>query len=363
MNRLTRKYFIMDDGRIDNINSSINCFESVLYNALRDYNCDYKFVFCGDINLKIAKKSNKFGYLLNNIALHKILFKVKRLNPNYSAIQSVLEEQIDTGKIVSVRTMFDELQEYCYSTMLEKKGFTNTHFCLVIGYDSENYYVVDHPTMFIKENLNTYKLNKTVALIHKDDFIKALNTFCDIAVIDINNQVLKSINKVTILKDAIDISIKGYTDNGSFRNDNSVHVGRASILKMIELMHSDLAAETIKNLQNDYFFLYLLHSRRFLLNNCLKDLEDMFNKDILDKAIKQLDRSIVCWKSFYYIVSKSTMKPDPQICNKVNKLLEKILFVEDELIKVLSNLNIQEMDNTTGRGVYEYKSTNQLHIE
>lgn len=32
---INKEIFIMDDGRIDNINSSINCFESVLYNTLR----------------------------------------------------------------------------------------------------------------------------------------------------------------------------------------------------------------------------------------------------------------------------------------------------------------------------------------
>lgn len=354
MNRLTRKYFIKDDGSIDKINSSINCFESVLYNALRDYNCDYKFVFCGDINLKIVKKNNKFEYLLNNLELHKTLFKVTRLRPNYKAIQSELEEQIDTGKIVSVRTMFDELQEYCYATMDEKKGFTNTHFCLVIGYDKDNYYVVDHPTMFIRGKIITYKLNETVVLIHKEDFINALKVFCDIAVIDVNNQLLKRMDKVTILKETIDIIVNNYTDNGSIKVDNSVYIGRTSILRMIELIHSDLADETIELLQKDYFFLYLLHSRRFLLQNCLKDLEDIFDKNMLDKVLKQLNRSIVCWKSYYYIISKSAMKSDPLICNKVKKLLERILLVEDELIKVMSDLKIQDMNKSTGRSVYEY---------
>lgn len=51
MHRLERRYFINEDGSEDRILSSIDCYEKILYHALRDYDLDYKLVFCDDINL------------------------------------------------------------------------------------------------------------------------------------------------------------------------------------------------------------------------------------------------------------------------------------------------------------------------
>jgi len=45
MNRLERYYFINEDGSEDKIIFSIDCYEKILYHALRDYNIDYKLEF------------------------------------------------------------------------------------------------------------------------------------------------------------------------------------------------------------------------------------------------------------------------------------------------------------------------------
>jgi hypothetical protein len=68
MNRLERYYFINEDGSEDKIIFSIDCYEKILYHALRDYNIDYKLVFCDDINLKMIE-NNIFHFELNKTSL------------------------------------------------------------------------------------------------------------------------------------------------------------------------------------------------------------------------------------------------------------------------------------------------------
>jgi hypothetical protein len=76
MNRLERYYFINEDGSEDKIIFSIDCYEKILYHALRDYNIDYKLVFCDDINLKMIE-NNIFHFELNKLHLNDGCIKFK----------------------------------------------------------------------------------------------------------------------------------------------------------------------------------------------------------------------------------------------------------------------------------------------
>lgn len=345
MYRLIRRYFLNEDGTVDQINASLNCFENVLYNALKqdDPNRDYTSIFCNDINLELVHQNNSSGtcstYNLSDMDLQTGLFSIDRWQPKAEDIVSQLQQSIDSNATVAVRTMFDLLPQYYYSTVPEKQGAGNTHYSLVVGYTPTHYCIAETQAMLIEQNAVYDPCNPTILLIPKIEFEQALQVFCEIFTVRIMRSYLSNLDQRDLIQRALHKSVENYEIAPICQTTTqTVYHGRAALKQMIALFSSEYAQQEMSTMQQNYFFLYLMHARRYLLQLCCNQIKSCIAKHHIISLNAALHESMNCWKKLYFFVAKSTVARSQTSYQQMDKQLKNLLLIEDRLMTILSEL-------------------------
>lgn len=334
INRLNRKYFQDESGEIDLVAHSINCYENILYHALKDYKVDYKLAFCNDINLRVGVGKDII-LTKNHIDVHDDLFIVNSHSPSSDLACTLIEKLVDSGKIVAVNTMFDMLPPYFWFGSQEKKGKSNTHLCTIVGYDSNNFFFTDNPSMLVKERMKTYPGNDTIGVIEKSIMEKAFQYYCQIYEISINVNALRSIDKFEETRVAIlqNYDMCSYYDTC---NNSVTYIGKSALQKFIWALENDLI---LNELTKDFFFVYLMYSSRKIFKWCLeKKRNEYINSNVV---LECLDTTIKEWEILYYIILRHVLSPRANIKDVLIKKITRIIFLEDILMGRLSKCNLR----------------------
>ncbi len=331
MNRLEKNYFYNGNKPHNNLISSLDCLEKVLYHALSEHIPDCKYAFCNDINLNICQCHKLYNYYPNRLDLNTDLFKIESYCPEPEKSLTLLEQLIDSGTLVAINTMFDILPPYTWYMQEDKRGKSNTHFCTIIGYDENNYFFVDDPSMLVDERLIRYNNNPTIGLIKKNTLKTAFNEYCQIITVKVNKGCLPYINKFDVIKSQV---IDNYNSKSCFYDDTIVILGRNALEKLTTDVYDDAILSTIVS---NFYWVHLMYSRRILFKECIKDISD--NNTNINLILMNLDKSISEWKAVYRIIATHVYKRQysnlPYI---LSKRIEKIINIEDSLIESLNKL-------------------------
>lgn len=285
--RMQKIYYSENKGNHKDLYFSVDCYDKILYLALHEYVEDSKVIFCNDINLGLIKKP--FSCYPIDLRLKDEIFSVKKFMPEYKDSLAFLEDLVDTGIAVGVCTMFDKLPPYVWYGQEDKIGKSNTHFSLIIGYDKENFYFVDDPSM-LKSDSDKLPNNPTVAILKRKHLQKAFEEYCQILTVSINKDKLKNADRFLVIKDAI---IKNYYIEKVWKTDN-ISIGRKALLNLSELLQDDYVFDTVAS---NFYWIYLMARRRELFGQCLKEKKW---KGSVNNVQKLIDQSCKEWEMLYY---------------------------------------------------------------
>ncbi len=330
--KLKLKYYKDENGNVDMIAHSINCYEKVLYHAMRGYGINYKMAFCDDINL-LLKSTKHIEICKNRSNIHDDLFVVEEYFPDPKKACAFIEESLKSGWTVAVNTMFDMLTPYYWYHDKSKEGISNTHLCTIIGFDRDNFYFVEDPYMTVKERLRVHPDNDTVGIIEKKVMEKAFRYYCYVLKIKIDEKKIPYIDRFEEIKKII---VKNYyTGLGEHGN----YIGRKALNILSRSLENN---KFLDELKKDFFWIHLMHSSRSIFLWCLQEKQSIYMNCNLLK--QYLIESIEEWKILYCVVAKSVYSSanggidiNKIIIKKANKIME----IEDKLIDAMENCKLK----------------------
>jgi len=326
MNDLLMRYYIMADGKPDKLITSLNCLEKIYYHALRDYQVDYKYVFCDDINLKFYENGKNIFISQNKLGLNDDLFEVSFCELKPLQALHFIETAIDKNFTLAVCTMFDMLPFYCWSQEEHKKGHSNTHFCLIVGYDDDHLYMAEDPAMLLPEKVEFLESNPTIMKVCRHLITKAFEKFCSIMTVKINENRLLYIDR---LGDVLKCIPKFYHTT----NVTGEYCGKSALERIYHHMNNYKDFYFFNLVCKDFFFLHLSASRRSILHWCLDERIALHTK--ARHISIALENSINIWTELYYLIAKHTVKPNPNTRHRFVTKLETLIQMEDKLINTI----------------------------
>ena len=332
MDRLKRKYLLLEDGSPDELYHSIDCLEKIFYHALCDFeHVDKKYAFCDDINIRTHRSESGFGVDLNKLRLNDSLFIKTEFKPSPQDAFDIIEEFIDKGHIVAICTMFDRLKPYSWYQHPDKIDVSNTHFCLIVGYDEHNVYFVDDPSMLVQERLIKHQSNPTIGVIDKKSLIEAFSEYCMILTVQINQPELSHIDKF----DAVLNSIKENYRNCSVKNKNGTHTitGRNALMAISMFARNPASFEfAAKN----FFPVYLFARKREIFKLCL--LDKINDYSYAEDTISILEENIAAWKGLHLLFCKHDVSAYDNIRMRAKQQFECIIDSEDALMDSIAQM-------------------------
>ncbi|MEF9958766.1 MAG: hypothetical protein RR776_02195 [Niameybacter sp.] len=339
-NYLTKLYNIDAEGNYDEISIHINCWEQIIYNALKNYEIEYEFAFCDQINLYLNKIGTTFEMECISTNIHEDLYKVEVVEIEVDIFETI-NTLLDSGEILGVATAFNLLPPYIYYDE-ESIEVHNKHFMTMIGRDEEEYYFVESPLLIAKERNTTYFENPTINVIKKEVLQKAFKVSSSIRRVFINKKQLSEIDK---LSDVIGMIIRDYKGEGMLLDSSKdVYVGRKAFQEFIKILKENKLGYTESNFLQSHFPAHICYSRRMLLKKCLEKSKNEKHQISYIKCLGLLDDSINKWsllkrsilKNIY--IKDETRKFGEDFRKNIIKIVEEILIIEDELISCLEQL-------------------------
>jgi len=337
MNALERQYFLTEDGKPDEFLLQLGCDEKIFYHKLCNYNVDPNVIFINDINISLVCDDNFLGMYLNQLHINDALFQQKFYDvQNVEDALMLIESLIDKGETVAMRTMFDMLPAYGWYTVAEKKGVSDTHRCLIVGYDSENYFIAEDPSMIDSVRGIKHATNPTITLIEKSHLADALGITCEISTVHVNREQVMQVAASTKIAERFafvkEQVVKTYYSEQALSNVGG-YIGRQAINKLLEVFKEG-DRKFIDMFANNYFNIYLAYTRRMIFMHNLKLVVDGAN-DRVEVAL--LDKLIAMWVKIYKYAIKNSIKPITDIHVTFYNLLYQIKSLEDRLMSVLAD--------------------------
>lgn len=322
--RMQKKYFAESDGKYEDVYFSLDCYDKILYQAIHEYTDDCKRIFCNDINMGIIL--DPFVCYPVDLRIKDELFRVERFMPEEKEALSILENLVESGSVVGLCTMFDKLPPYCWYGQEDKVGKSNTHFSMIIGFDKENYYYVDDPSM-LRPDAKMLAENHTVGIIEKKYLREALKEYCQILTVEVNDELLKEYDKFDLVKEKI---VENYHKEMLF-DGKKVFLGRNALTKFAEILKED---EYFEMIVSNFFWIYLMARKRKLFGQCLQEKN---NKSNGREICKIIDQSCKEWEMLYYRVrafvcgSGTAEQAKQHMWSRMNRIIE----TEDKLIETI----------------------------
>ncbi|MGD1839217.1 MAG: hypothetical protein ACPKPY_14300 [Nitrososphaeraceae archaeon] len=331
---IKRLHYINQFGELDPLCLAIDCWEQILFQALRDYEIDYKFAFCDDINIKYYTREDRCLICKSSLGLNSSLYNIETLSHNAYDIFNIINKTLDSNKFIAFKTMFDMIPAYTWYKK-DSLGNHNTHISTIIGYDENNYYITDSPLVLVKDRCDFHPQNQTIVKINQKIFNDSFSRYCELITIDINEYNITNIYK---LDELLYLIVENYY-NPTMDNDGDIDIyyGRNALVKLYNSVSNQKFTYLKKHFFSNHFELHILYSRRLILKWCLEAHSCKYIKNIyFEKVIFYLNRSIEEWNTLKLITIKNNYSGVKNYRQLIKKYLKDIIIIEDQLI---NNLN------------------------
>lgn len=339
MNKYLDRYYHIDkDGNLDFICLSIDCWEQMKYQALRNYNInfiDYNYIFCDNINLEF--RINNENYSINKISnyLNKDLYSIKKYKENKNPL-ILIKEILDNGDFVALRTMFNTLPPYNWFYETPNIKHSN-HFCSIIGYKLDEFYIGESQFLINQEYCKKYSRNKNITILNGKDLLNSLKCHSDIRTIRINSNYLNKINKLHYL---LEIIIKDFYNDSKFIENkyNYKYIGKRALYEIKNTIEKNDKNIFEIDFFKSHFDAHIISSRHKLLYNCLKNDNEYSNMLDIDYILNKILEAAKIWENLKLIILKNTINPIKNFKRDIIICLDKIIETEKILFKCLLNI-------------------------
>lgn len=316
---LKTEYHYIENDSLDSTSHLLDCWEHALYPMLKNHSIDLVEYFYGNTNPEYYEDDGSIGLRRVEENMNRSFRTYPIYANNAMEYMDALEQIIKNNNPVAMVTMFDMLPNYKFYKN-EEKGTNNHHVSLIVGFDKDNLYVIDHPDVFSKERDTFLQFNKSIHLIKKRHVLKAFEQYCRLVSLefdkDIRNIILE--NKLT------DIINEYYTSE--FRGENA-------IIKCIEKLKQR------ENVNLVIFDIHLIYSRHVFLELMIERDENRYR--YTPKLKELLSICTADWFSLKILIQR---KGKADFRERQISLLEKILADEGKFICEL-NAIVKRLSN------------------
>lgn len=351
-------FFKKPNGTFDQTAMSLNCFESAVYNIMKnDKAIEHNIVrplFIRNIQPTFWYNADTGVFRINNesISIIPIWHNYVRIN-KYVKIQdknsiSFLEGLLDKGYMVILQSVFERMKFYeKYDPEYDFKDYFQgeaNHANIFVTHDENKFYFVDKIPYCVNENFVPYEGNNSIGVTLKSDIKEACNYFMRCYTIDADMDKLgdKSLIKSSI-KQFIKEMVDGYTGTSVSKYGYTLYDGILAWEKLIEFCEK--GADLKKYFYTPgwtmhdriCFDIWMLHGSRLILLEYLIQLRDESECgerykvliNTLAKSIKKLKilenafaKRMISRISLLDIKMADRIKEIVQIENSLNELLK-----------------------------------------
>ena len=319
---LKRRYYRSINGKVDELALSINCYEKILYQSIIPYDIDHKFVFCDDTNLLCSRDG--FSIWRNSLNLNDKLFTTNEIiTSDVKKAEKEIQNRIDTGFFIAIQTMIDLLPPYIWYKE-DSIGEKSTHLTLIVGVNNENYFFTDVPQALNPKCLKLHPLNNSIFQIEKTVVHRAIEKYCRLITIDINECYLDHVYNLSTI-------LYSYVQNYGL-NYEDAFIGRGVLMALIK--NDDMLEHAQVNFFNDWYNVYLLMKRKEILLQCIND--SMHGIEVDENTLVKLALSIERWRVLTNVIHKFLHKSVNIPLASLREHLIILLSIEDELVDAVS---------------------------
>lgn len=332
---LLRTFFNRQKDDKDPLYMALDCWEQVIYKALKSYDLNYKYIFVKDIYPIFIEYKNSWSLLLPEIDSKRSIYEEKHVDFSFCGPCTAIENLINQNRFVVIHTAFDLIPAY------NKQEITvsgRTHYSIIVGYDHYYFYVIDNPFMFNKSKNRTHPGFPNISLIDKIVMNKAFEKKCVLKTIHINIDSLTSIKNIDLLISKI---VNNFYSQKIDRDGNhDLFYGRKAFLKLIQALENS-SFECLKNsFLNNHYNAHLLYSCRLILKWCLEEDIRYQNNIYYFDIIRYLEEGMEKWQVVKMMIAKNNAKLSPDFLDKLKGKIVDILEIEEKLIENMSELSL-----------------------
>lgn len=291
-----------------------------------------------ELNRIVSLSPCKSFYFMEDYYIDKMLF-----SKNLDGALAFIEDNLANGKYLSLRTIQEKVpflrwydEAFCIESV-NNEEYDKYHRFLLIGDDGVYYYFIDHIDNIKQKECMIDTEDGVVRKVKKKTIYTALGQLADIRVYNVDKKKFKeNISSIPIivqqiLKDSLDIY---YAVSQNERNEYKGRACWARLMEMCDLGNVPLLGSNPNENPRLTIGMVNIIKRRQLLLKTLKNTADLCdNYNIL---LVSLEHDIATLVEVKNVLLKQIIKGQKYLDGYIKKLLEKILYAEDELHKAIS---------------------------
>ena len=335
-------------GIISNCNNKIfnnnlylltNCDELIKYVLINTTFNEYAALFLPSLLnqflIKVELDSDKtfFDVQLDNKKQTNFMNFVKQPSDTIDDLRSTIN--MNGYAIVDTIMPLLSFMSY-YNPNYNYKKYRQDHLLLVIGYDKNNYYYVEHPAL-LNENCKLYSENNDIGYINKFEFEDILIKRMNIFTISFNASFT-----IEAANNYIFTMLKDYLQDYYKESSGNIYWGQNAIEELIIYYENKINPDTpskpfpYRTLGNilPWRFSTIRNSRQ-LAKIWLENNKNLYYKKDYTNLIDCINQSYEFWAQITNIVFKCKYKKDPIY---IKEPLQKVKEFENETVKLLAKV-------------------------
>lgn len=350
-------FFRKQNGIADHTAMSLYCFESAVYNIIKNSTAvESKLVkplFLRNIQPTFWYNDETGIFRINNESIslvplwHKYISITKHVKIKDKGSIRFLESLLDKGHMVILQTVFERVKFYQkYHPEFDFNNYYRgeaNHANIILFHEADKFYFVDKLPYCVNENFVSYEDNNSIGVANKSDLEEALNYFMRCYTLDFDVQQFKN-------KEALYSSIIAYigeiacsfTGTTISKHGYTLYHGILAWEKLIEFCEKGVDIK-------DYFYtqgwtrydricfdIWMLHGSRLILLEYLVQLKKSSGcVDDFSLLINTLVKSINQIKLLEKVLAKRAISRNSKLDNRIADRIKAIIETENTLHKSL----------------------------
>ena len=352
-------FFRKPNGSVDHTAMSLYCFESSVYNIIKnneDINSEHiKPLFLRNIQPTFWYNDETGVFRINNRSIdiipiwHKYINITKYVKFKDENSIHFLESLLDKGYMVILQTVFERLRFYQkYDPEFDFNNYYQgeaNHANIVLSHEADKFYYVDKLPYCVNKNFVPYEANSSIGVAYKSDFEEACNYFMRCYILDVDVQQLN--NKEALSNDIIALITEianRYTGTKISEDGFALYHGILAWEKLVEFCEKGVDIKSYFHTEgwtiNDRicFDIWMLHSSRLMLLECILQLKkSSVGSESFSPLINTLVNSINQIKLLEKILSKRAISRNSLLDGKMADRIRAIIETENTLYEILKD--------------------------
>ena len=352
-------FFRKLNGSVDHTAMSLYCFESAVYNIIKNNTVvESEFVkslFIRNIQPTFWYNDESGVFRINNESIslipiwHKYIRITKHVKIKDKDSMHFLESLLDRGYMVILQTVFERVKFYQkYDPKFDLSNYYQgeaNHANIILFHEADKFYFVDKLPYCVNDNFVSYEDNQSIGVAKKSELVEALNYFMRCYTLDLDVQQLNN-------KEALNSNILAYigeiacsyTGTTISKHGYTLYHGILAWEKLIEFCEKGVDTKNYFHTQGwtrydrICFDIWMLHGSRLILLEYLvqikKSSAGVYDFSLL---INSLVKSINQIKLLEKVLAKRAISRNSQLDNKIADRIRAIIETENSLFERLKD--------------------------